>query len=550
MRGRMRQHHAIRLRRARASPAESAALWDDGPSSQERNSSSVRSRLRRRCGIVELNRQAGHFHRWTPLPVRPFFFIARPHTGHLFALLDGVLTPSSPPPGAHHFPRDKNDRPTRLLPQGRATVISTTKVPIGPACGSSTSGDDAKGKVYYLNFKPEAADQWTALAKEYTKEKGVEVKVQTAASGTYEQTLKSEIAKTEAPTLFQVNGPVGYQNWKKYTADMSNTDVYKELANQDVALKDGDKVVGVPYVMETYGLIYNKDILNKYFALDGAKATSMDEIDNFDTLKAVADDMQARKDELGIKGAFTSAGFDSSSDWRFKTHLANLPLYYEFKDDNVTEQPAKIKGTYLPNYKKIFDLYIADSTTDPTQLSAKTGDDANSEFALGEAAFYQNGTWAWTDLQKAGMKAESVGMMPIYTGVKGEEKQGLATGSENYWCINDKASDADKKATEDFLSWVITSDTGKKAISQDMGFTTPFKTFDDVKFDNPLTEAAVEDQKSGKTQVSWNFTMMPSEEWKNKVGQALLEYAQGTGKWDAVKTAFVDGWASEYEASH
>lgn len=418
------------------------------------------------------------------------------------------------------------------------------------ACGSSTSGDDAKGKVYYLNFKPEAADQWTALAKEYTKEKGVEVKVQTAASGTYEQTLKSEIAKTEAPTLFQVNGPVGYQNWKKYTADMSNTDVYKELTNQDVALKDGDKVVGVPYVMETYGLIYNKDILNKYFALDGAKATSMDEIDNFDTLKAVADDMQSRKDELGIKGAFTSAGFDSSSDWRFKTHLANLPLYYEFKDDNVTEQPATIKGTYLPNYKKIFDLYITDSTTDPTQLSAKTGDDANSEFALGEAAFYQNGTWAWTDLQKAGMKAESVGMMPIYTGVKGEEKQGLATGSENYWCINDKASDADKKATEDFLSWVITSDTGKKAISQDMGFTTPFKTFDDVKFDNPLTEAAVEDQKSGKTQVSWNFTMMPSEEWKNKVGQALLEYAQGTGKWDAVKTAFVDGWASEYEASH
>ena len=418
------------------------------------------------------------------------------------------------------------------------------------ACGSSTSGDDAKGKVYYLNFKPEAADQWAALAKEYTKEKGVDVKVQTAASGTYEQTLKSEIAKTEAPTLFQVNGPVGYQNWKKYTADMSNTDVYKELTNQDVALKDGDKVVGVPYVMETYGLIYNKDILNKYFALDGAKATSMDEIDNFDTLKAVADDMQARKDELGIKGAFTSAGFDSSSDWRFKTHLANLPLYYEFKDDNVTEQPATIKGTYLPNYKKIFDLYITDSTTDPTQLSAKTGDDANSEFALGEAAFYQNGTWAWTDLQKAGMKAESVGMMPIYTGVKGEEKQGLATGSENYWCINDKASDADKKATEDFLSWVITSDTGKKAISQDMGFTTPFKTFDDVKFDNPLTEVAVEDQKSGTTQVSWNFTMMPSEEWKNKVGQALLEYAQGTGKWDAVKTAFVDGWASEYEASH
>ena len=379
---------------------------------------------------------------------------------------------------------------------------------------------------------------------------GVEVKVQTAASGTYEQTLKSEIAKSEAPTLFQVNGPVGYQNWKSYTADMSDTEPYKELIDQSVALKDGDKVVGVPYAMETYGIIYNKDILNKYIATDGAKIKSVDDIDNFDTLKAVADDMQAKKDELGIKGAFTSAGFDSSSDWRFKTHLANLPLYYEFKQDKITEQPETIKGTYLPQYKQIFDLYLKDSTTEPTQLSSKTGDDATSEFSLGEAAFYQNGTWAWSDLNKNGMKADSLGMLPIYIGVKGEEKQGLATGSENYWCINDKASDADKKATKDFLKWVITDKDGIESISSDMGLTTPFKTFSDVKSDNPLTQAAVEDQNSGKTAVSWNFTMMPSEEWKNKLGSALLEYAQGTGDWNAVKTAFVDGWKTEYDAAH
>ena len=400
----------------------------------------------------------------------------------------------------------------------------------------------AAGKVYYLNFKPEQDEAWQALAKTYTEETGVPVTVVTAASGQYETTLMSEMAKSDAPTLFQVNGPVGLANWKDYCYDLTGSKILGDLTSDSYALKDGDATVAIGYVIESYGLITNKTLLEK-------AGYTTDDIKSFADLKKVAEDITARKDELGF-AAFTSAGMDASSDWRFKTHLANLPLYYEFKDDNVTEQPAKIKGTYLPNYKKIFDLYIADSTTDPTQLSAKTGDDANSEFALGEAAFYQNGTWAWTDLQKAGMKAESVGMMPIYTGVKGEEKQGLATGSENYWCINDKASDADKKATEDFLSWVITSDTGKKAISQDMGFTTPFKTFDDVKFDNPLTEAAVEDQKSGKTQVSWNFTMMPSEEWKNKVGQALLEYAQGTGKWDAVKTAFVDGWASEYEASH
>ena len=417
------------------------------------------------------------------------------------------------------------------------------------ACGGS-SADDGKGKVYFLNFKPEAADQWVALAKKYTDKTGVQVKVQTAASGTYQQTLKSELAKSDAPTIFQVNGQVDYQNWKGYTADLKDTGIYNELNNKDSALKDGDKVVGVPYVVEYYGIIYNKDLLKKYTELPGAKIKDAKEINSFDKLKEVSDDMQAKKDQLGIKGAFTSAGFDSSSDWRFKTHLANLPLYYEFTKDNVTEQPETIKGTYLPEYKNIFDLYITDSTTDRTQLSSKTGDDANSEFALGQAAFYQNGTWAWTDLQKAGMKADSVSMMPIYTGAKGEENQGLATGSENYWCINDKASDADKKATKDFLKWVITSNAGKKSLSQDMGFTTPFKSFSDVKSDNPLVQAAQEDQKSGKTQVSWNFTMMPSEEWKNKLGNALLEYAQGTGDWNAVKTAFVDNWATEYKASH
>ena len=429
-------------------------------------------------------------------------------------------------------------------------AVSALAMSVGAlsACGGSNVNAD-KGHVYFLSMKVEQQDQFKELAEKFTKKTGIQVDIATASSDTYEQSLKSELAKSEAPTLFDVDNN-DFLNWTDYYADMSGTNIYKDQENPDYALKDGDTVGAVPYVMERYGIIYNKKLLQKYFDSSWASIKSVDSINNFKTLKTVADEIQAHKDEMGVKGAFTSAGFDSSSDWRFKTHLANLPLYYEFKDDNVTEQPATIKGTYLPNYKKIFDLYIADSTTDPTQLSAKTGDDANSEFALGEAAFYQNGTWAWTDLQKAGMKAESVGMMPIYTGVKGEEKQGLATGSENYWCINDKASDADKKATEDFLSWVITSDTGKKSLSQDMGFTTPFKTFDDVKFDNPLTEAAVEDQKSGKTQVSWNFTMMPSEQWKNDLGSALLEYAQGTGNWDGVKSAFVDGWAKEYANAH
>ena len=432
----------------------------------------------------------------------------------------------------------------------KLTKVAVSAAVMASAFAMSASADG--GKVYYLNFAPEVADQWEALAEKYTEETGTEVQVVTAASGTYESTLKSEMDKSEAPTLFQVNGPVGLATWKDYCYDLKDTDVYKNLASDDFALINEDgSVSGIAYKIETYGLIYNKSLLNDYFETDGAVVTSVDEINNFDTLKAVVEDITAKKDELGIEGAFTSAGMDSSSDWRFKTHLANLPIYYEYKADGISSTDA-IKGTYLDNYKNIWDLYINNATCEPTMISSKTAEDARAEFALGEAVFYQNGTWETSGILEEGeLTEDDLGMLPIYIGVEGEENQGLCTGSENYWCVNAKASEEDIQATVDFLTWCITSDEGRSAISKDMGFATPFTSFgDDYAADNVLVNEATKYVEDGKTSVTWCFTTMPSENWKNGVGSALLEYAQGTGEWDGVVTAFVDGWATEYAAAN
>lgn len=417
--------------------------------------------------------------------------------------------------------------------------------------GDTAAASSGTGKVYYLNFKPEQADAWTELAAKYTEETGVQVTVETAASGDYETTLKAEMAKSEAPTLFQVNGPVGLATWKDYCYDLKDTSIYKNLNSDEFALiSDSGAVQGVAYVVETYGIIYNKTLLDQYIAMDGAVVTSVDEINNFDTFKSVVEDIQAKKDDLGIQGAFTSCGMDSSSDWRFKTHLANLPIYYEYKADGISSTDA-IKGTYLENYKNIWDLYINNSTCDPKMISSKTGDDATSEFALGEAVFYQNGTWAYNDVLTEGLTDDDLGMLPIYIGAEGEENQGLCTGSENYWCINNKSSAEDIQATIDFLDWVITSDTGRSSLANEMGFVTPFTTFgEEYTADNRLVEIANEYIDAGKTSVSWNFSSIPSEKWKDDLGSALLEYAQGTGDWSAVESAFIDGWKTEYEAAN
>ena len=425
-------------------------------------------------------------------------------------------------------------------------------------CGATSSGDEtakgdkSSGKVYYLNFKPEQDQQWQDLAAKYTAETGTEVTVITAADGTYEQTLKSEMAKSEAPTLFQVNGPVGLANWKDYCMDLSGSELYSHLTSDDFVLKDGNAVQGIAYVIETYGIIYNKTILNDYCTMDNAVISSVDEINNFATLKAVADDIQSRLDEINekfgydLQGAFTSAGMDGSSDWRFKTHLANLPIYYEYKEDGIDDTDA-IKGTYLDNYKNVFDLYITDSTCDGSELSAKTADDSRNEFVNGEAVFYQNGSWEYSELSKT-FKDDELAMIPIYFGVD-DANEGLATGTENYWCVNKNASEADVKATLDFMNWCVTSEAGTKSMAEDMGFTIPFKK--NLKSDNVLVNEANKYTEDGKTPVSWNFSTMPSEEWKNGVGSALTSYAADPtdANWAKVTTAFVDGWAKEAAAA-
>lgn len=428
------------------------------------------------------------------------------------------------------------------------------------ACGSQPAADNtpaeeskapaeetpaassAEGSVYYLNFKPEADEAWQKVAAAYTEQTGVPVKVVTAASGTYQETLTAEMDKSEAPTMFQVGNQGAVDTWGEYCYDLTNTDVWNEMTTHAFDLTNEDGFTySIGYCYECFGIIVNKALLEK-------AGHSIDEINNFDSLKAVADDIHARAAELGFD-AFSSAGLDGSSSWRFSGHLANMPLFYEFRDDDVHSKPATITGAYLDNFKAIWDLYITDSATTGADLLAATGDASEAEFGNGEAVFYQNGSWEYSALtEKYGMKAEDLQMIPIYCGVKGEEAAGLCSGTENCWAVNAEASEADIQATLDFMKWVVTSEEGTTMLAEQFG-PCPFnaaKTPENVFFAdaNALTT-------EGKYVVTWAFNYTPAvDDWRAAVVDALGQYTAGTGDWDAVVEAFVDGWATQYAAEH
>ncbi len=407
--------------------------------------------------------------------------------------------------------------------------------------GCSKSSD--KGSVYYLNFKPEADAAWQELAKTYKEKTGVEVTIVTAASGNYSDTLTAEMDKSKAPTMFQCGNQGAINTWGSYCLDLKDTAVYKEMTTDDFNLTgDNGEVLSIGYCYEAFGIIVNKALLEK-------AGHSLDEIKDFASLKAVADDIHSRASELGFD-AFSSAGLDGSSSWRFSGHLANMPLFYEFRDDGVTKQPATITGKYLDNYKMVWDLYTTDSATTGAALASATGDQSEAEFGQGKAVFFQNGSWEYDKLTKStadegfGLDPANLAMIPIYCGVEGEEKAGLCAGTENCWAVNKKASEEDQKATLDFMYWVVTSEEGTKMLAEQFG-PCPFKNAKEPS--NVFFAQANDYISKGNYVVTWAFNYTPAvDDWRAGVVDALTQYTAGTGDWEAVKTAFVDGWANQY----
>ena len=421
---------------------------------------------------------------------------------------------------------------------------------------------DTAQEVYFLNFKPEIAEVYeTKVAPAFEKENpGYKLKVVTAASGTYEQTLKSEQAKSNPPVIFQTNGPVGLASSKNEAASLEGTDFYKLLADKSMALKLDGVVSAIPYAVEGYGIIYNDAIMRKYFELPNKAVaiSSAEEINNFATLKAVVEDMQKNKDALGIKGVFASTSMSAGNQWRWQTHTVNVPLFYEYSEKDPSASPlmtglnsSTFDFKYNENFKNLMDLYTNNSVTEKTLLGSKSVDDSMAEFALGQCAMVQNGNWAAAQiLGTAGNKVakEDIKFLPLYMGISGEESAGLCVGTENYLCINKNASPEAQKGADVFLTWLFSSSTGKQLVSNDLMFITPFNSFSASELpSDPLSQqVSLWMNKSGISSVAWTFNAIPSEEWKNAFGSALLSYFEGKTSWnDVVKTA-QEQWTSEW----
>ena len=405
-------------------------------------------------------------------------------------------------------------------------------------------GETAKGSVYWLNFKPESDEALQEIAKMYTDETGVPVKVVTAASGTYNETLTAQMDKSGAPTLFVVGNQAAVETWGDYCLDLKDTDIAKELNTDAYQLFDKDgKLCSIGYCYECYGIIVNKKLLKDA----GFEA---DYIKNFATLKEVAESVHSRAAELGFD-AFSSAGMDDSSSWRFTGHLINLEYFYEAKEnpDAWKSCPESLTGKYMDNFKNLYDLIVTNSATDRKAL-ANGGFDAAAEFTSGKALFYVNGNWEWSGLSEKGMKAEDLTMIPYYCGVEGEEKAGLNCGTENYWAVNKEASEEDIAATLAFMKWLVTDKEASEKAVATFG-VMPYKQA--AQSTNPFLAQANAYLADGCYNLWWATNYQPNvDAYRATAVAAINNYNANPSAdtWKQVVTAFIDGWATQYKAAN
>lgn len=411
------------------------------------------------------------------------------------------------------------------------------------ACSSSGSqqgqgGDQGSGDpvtIQIMQGKIEFNTQFEELAKKYMDENpNVKIEITSVGGGTdYLSQLKTKFASGDEPEIFSVAGPSELEQFKDDMADLSDMDSVDAAleGTLDAVTVEDDQILGIPYNLEGYGLIYNKDIFKKA----GVDAES---IHTYEDLKAAAEKIDSQKEELGIEAVFALPGKET---WVMTNHLGNTFLASEF-DNNALKayESPTVAFDKSEEYQKMLDLQN-DFSVQPV-LSLDYSQQVEEYFSLGQVAIIQQGNWVYPTLQQMDedFAENDVGMMPIP--VEGEEDK-LPVGVPNYWAINKNSDDATIKEAEKFLDWMNLSDEGKDFVLTEFKFVPAYENYDGSKITDPLSKAVYDYSQSGET-IGWVFNGYPAGWEQDSFGPNIQKYLDGTMTWEETIDQSKEAWAS------
>lgn len=349
----------------------------------------------------------------------------------------------------------------------------------GTGSGGQTKAAD---KIIIFQSKVEITDQLEACAKAYTDETGVEVEVWGTTGDDYLQQLKIKLGNNQGPTVFSMAPGAESEELKAYLADLSDLSFIGDINDNMANVVDG-KVVGIPYTMEGFGIVYNKSLI------DALKVT------DYDSFVQMLKDQKA----AGING------FSLSQESYFLIgHILNTPFALQADPADYINKllAGEVKLQDTPEFAEFakFMEAIRENTNNPLEVNYDT---ETGDFATGKTASIHQGNWCYGMFKDYDINFD-MGIMPLP--IAGNDK--IAVSVPNSWSVNSQASAGEIQAGKDFISWLYTSETGKKYLTEEFGFIPVLKSMESSELD-PLSQAVSDYAAEGKT-ISWPMNQWPA----------------------------------------
>lgn len=349
--------------------------------------------------------------------------------------------------------------------------------------------DDNKGgegeatKIVLFQSKVEIIDQLEDMAEAYKEETGVEIEVWGTTGDDYVQQLKTKLANNQGPTVFSLLPGSESNTMASYLEDLSDLSFVDKIAEGMATTNADGKIVGIPYTMEGFGMVYNKDLV------DASKVT------DYDSFVAMLQEQKAN----GVEG------FGLSQESYFLIgHILNTPFALQEDPLAYIEKlnAGEVKMADTPEFQEFakFMEAIRANCYNPLEYNY---DKECGDFATGKTAAIHQGNWCYSMFADYDVTFE-MGLAPLP--LCGNDK--IAVSVPNAWFINSQASDAEKKAAKDFLEWLYTSETGTRYLMDEFGFLPVIEGMESENLD-PLSAQVAEYAAAGKT-ITWPMNAWPT----------------------------------------
>jgi len=381
----------------------------------------------------------------------------------------------------------------------------------GNAGGSSGNGQDEKITIRMFQFKVEIAEQLSKLIEEYENlHPNINIEVETVGGGAdYGAALKAKFNSGDKPDIFNNGGFTELDLWIEHLEDLSGEPWVADLVDvaKEPMTKDG-KIYGQPLNLEGYGFIYNKDL----FAQAGITKLPR----TLDELEAVAKQLQ----DAGI----TPFVNGYAEWWVLGNHFVNIPFAQQDDPNAFIQGLNDGTETFAGNevfeqWLDLFDLTLKYGKANPLQTDYNT---QVTEFATGKAAMTQQGNWTQLAISETNPDI-NIGFLPMPINNNADDMDKLPVGVPNNWVVH-KNSPV-KEEAKAFLNWMVSSDVGRRYITEEFKFIPAFKSIEaSEEVLGPLAADIIRYSKEGKT-ISWNWFKFPSgEATSNKFADAMQAY--------------------------